>query len=190
MSQLLRTVISVTRRQDLPAFLLLLLLSWPAQAIDLKGTIWESAARTEGNLDPLLLYAIALTESGRPDGEGRIKPWPWALNVEGKALFAGTREEAVTLLETYRGRSVDVGLLQVNTRWHGHRVRHPAFLLDPEINLTVGARILKEALDASPGDLTAGIGRYHSSRQHQARRYARTVVRIYQHLLHTKEKGA
>ena len=189
MLQLIRAAILAIRWQFAVAFSVIVL-PWPALAVDLDGTVWESAARTEGNLDPLLLYAIALTESGRADGEGKIKPWPWALNVEGKAFFAGTREEAAELLETYRGRSVDVGLLQVNTRWHGHRVQDLVHLLDPETNLTVGARILKEALDASPGDLTAGIGRYHSGRQDRARRYARIVVRIYQFLLHNQEKGA
>lgn len=178
------------RRQRLLAIFAFCLLPWSASAVDLEGTVWDSAARSEGNLDPLLLYAIALTESGRPDGKGGIKPWPWALNVEGKALFAATKAEAAELLHTYRGRSVDVGLLQVNTHWHGHRVDDLEFLLDPEINLTVGARILKEALNASPGDLTAGIGRYHSSQQDRAQRYANTVVRIYQYLLHAQEKGA
>ena len=116
MLQLIRAAILAIRWQFAVAFSVIVL-PWPALAVDLNGTVWESAARTEGNLDPLLLYAIALTESGRADGEGKIKPWPWALNVEGKALFAGTREEAAELLETYRGQSVDVGLLQVNTRW-------------------------------------------------------------------------
>ena len=189
MLQLMRAAILAIRWQFAVAFSVIVP-AWPALAVDLDGTVWESAARAEGDLDPLLLYAIALTESGQVDGEGRIKPWPWALNVEGKAFFAGTKEEAIALLETYRGRSVDVGLLQINTRWHGHRVQDLVSLLDPETNLTVGARILKEALDASPGDLTAGIGRYHSGRQDRARRYARIVVRIYQYLLHNPKKGA
>ena len=45
------------------------------------------------------------------------------------------------LLAIHRGKSIDVGLLQVNTRWHGHRVDRLESLLDPKINLGVGAAI-------------------------------------------------
>lgn len=176
-------------RRALAALWLLLLTSHSTLALDLEGTLWDRAARSQ-NVDPLMLYAIALTESGRPEGHGQIKPWPWALNVEGRAVFAASREEAAELLVTYRNMSVDIGLLQVNTRWHGHRVDTIEALLDPETNLTVGAAILQEALSAAPGDLTGGIGRYHSARPERAKAYARTVLSLYRHLLHNEIEGA
>jgi soluble lytic murein transglycosylase-like protein len=153
---------------------------------DLIGTHWELAAKQAG-VDPLMLYAVALTESGRTTGEGRITPWPWTLNVEGRAYFAETKKEAAALLASNRGRSVDVGLLQVNTRWHGHRVDDVEALLEPAINLEIGAAILEEALATAPGDLTTGIGRYHSVRLEHARPYARTVLSFYRFLLHHEE---
>lgn len=159
-----------------------------AKALDLSDTYWEKAAHAAG-LDPLLLYALALTESGHPAGTGQIKPWPWTLNVEGRAHFAKSRKEAAALLAAHHGKSVDIGLLQVNIRWHGHRVDTLDALLDPTINLDVGAAILKEALASAPGDLTAGIGRYHSARPQLARSYARTVLSLYRHLLHNEETG-
>jgi hypothetical protein len=154
-----------------------------SKALDLTGTEWDRAAATAG-LDPLMLYAIALTESGRASTGGRIAPWPWTLNIEGRAHFAETREAAATLLAEHPGRSVDVGLLQVNTLWHGHRIAEVESLLDPAVNLEIGAAILEEALGAAPGDLSAGIGRYHSSRPEHAQPYARTVLSFYRFLLH------
>ncbi len=174
-------------RHGMGTLLLLLLMSKSALAFDLEWTTWANVARNEG-VDPLILYAVALTESGRPAEQGQIRPWPWALNVDGDPIFAASREEAAMLLAVHRDKSVDVGLLQVNTRWHGHRVDRLEALLDPVINLTVGAAILKEALASTPGDLTAGIGRYHSTRPERAKAYARTVLALYRHLLHQHDE--
>ena len=174
-------------RHGIGTLLLLLLMSKSAMAFDLDGTAWADVAREEG-VDPLMLYAIALTESGRPAEQGRIEPWPWALNVDGDPIFAASKEEAARLLATHSDKSVDVGLLQVNIRWHGHRVNRLEALLDPGINLAVGAAILREALASTPGDLTAGIGRYHSAKPERARAYARTVLSLYRHLLHQQNE--
>jgi len=174
-------------RHGMGTLLLLLLMSKSALAFDLEGTAWANIARKEG-IDPLMLYAVALTESGRPAGQGQIEPWPWALNVGGRPIFAASREEAARLLTIHRDKSVDVGLLQVNTRWHGHRVNRLEALLDPGTNLAVGAAILKEALASTPGDLTTGIGRYHSTKPERAKAYARTVLALYQHLIHQQDE--
>ena len=180
---------TVTRKRTgcvMAAFVALSSTTVASEPPDLIGTHWELAAEQAG-VDPLMLYAIALTESGRTTGGGRITPWPWTLNVEGHAHFADTKHEAAALLAANHGRSVDVGLLQVNTHWHGHRIHDVEALLEPAINLKIGATILQEALASAPGDLTAGIGRYHSGRPEHALPYARTVLSFYRFLLH-KEK--
>ena len=48
-----------------------------APAFDLTGTAWAEAAAPH-RLDPALLYAVALMESGRPR-DGGLAPWPWTL---------------------------------------------------------------------------------------------------------------
>jgi len=176
-----------TVRLGMGTLLVLLLMSKSALTFDLEGTTWANVAHEEG-LDPVMLYAVALTESGRPAERGQIEPWPWALNVDGDPIFAASRKEAARLLAIHRDKSVDVGLLQVNTRWHGHRVDRLEALLDPGTNLAVGAAILKEALASTPGDLTTGIGRYHSTKPERAKAYARTVLALYQHLIHQQDE--
>ena len=55
-------------RHSVGTLLILLLMSKSALAFDLGGTAWAKIAREEG-IDPLMLYAIALTEAaGRRSG--------------------------------------------------------------------------------------------------------------------------
>lgn len=180
---------AITRKRTgyvMATFVVLLSTTTAPKALELTGTGWEQAAMQAG-LDPLMLYAVALTESGRVSEKGQIKPWPWTLNIEGRAHFTDTRKEAAALLAAHRGKSMDVGLLQVNTRWHGHRIDDVEALLEPAINLEIGASILEDALTSAPGDLTAGIGRYHSGRPEHALPYARTVLSFYRFLLHNEK---
>ena len=153
----------------------------PVSALDLRDTAWAEAA-VPYDLDPSLLYAIALMESGRPRAGG-LAPWPWTLWLPGRGgVFLETREQALSTLRAHSAGSVDVGLMQVNLRWHGHRVTSPEELLEPERNLAIAAVILSEALATAPGDLELGIGRYHSPNETRARDYGRIVLTIWQGL--------
>ena len=151
----------------------------------LKGTVFEDAGLAYG-LDPLLLYAIALAESGRSAGHGLVAPWPWALRVPGRGIYADTRARACARLHDMtrlHHDALDVGLIQVSLEWHRFRVARPTDLLDPATNVTVAAAILAEALESSPGDRELGIGRYHSwVCKPCARRYGAYVLGIVRNL--------
>ena len=89
-------------------------------ALDLAGTAWAAAAAPYA-LDPTLLYAIGLMESGRPR-DGGLAPWPWTLYLPGQGgVFLTSRAQALSTLRANLGTAVDIGLMQVNLRWHGHR---------------------------------------------------------------------
>jgi len=148
------------RRSRLILVLLLGALAAPATALDLSGTLWEVVARRHA-IDPLLLYALALHETQRPSG-GMVSPWPWTLRSPAGRRFYDSREEARAALgaRIERSRDIDVGLLQVSLKHHGHRVGDPATLLDPGVNLGVAASALSDAIGAARGDLALGVGRY------------------------------
>jgi hypothetical protein len=100
--------------------------------------------------------------------------------------FYSSREAAVANLERlmnkYRPIAIDVGLMQVNLRWHGHHVSATE-LLDGRRNLEIAADILAEALRSAPGDAELGVGRYHQWRDEGvARRYGRRVLALLQRL--------
>jgi hypothetical protein len=151
----------------------------------LQGTAWWQIAMERG-LDPYILYAVALVESSQIN-EHLAAPWPWALNRQGRPIIPSSRLEARGILNEALNkgiRSIDVGLMQVNVRWNGHRVHRPDDLLDPETNIRIGADVLTEAIDSAPGDLALGIGRYHTGWRNDADayRYGRRVLAIAQQI--------
>jgi len=161
-----------------------------ASSLDLDGTIWARAAEQEGIDDPRLLYAIALTESGRGRADGFMRPWPWTLHVPGSgALFFETQQAMLdTLAEKQPADRIDVGPMQVNTAFHMDKVATMAALADFETNVHVGARVLRECLDRH-GDLEVGVGCYHSDTPWRAARYATTVMAFYRGLRELEAGG-
>jgi hypothetical protein len=156
-----------------------------AHAVDLAGTHWETVARRHG-LDPLLLFAVALQESQRARDKGFASPWPWVTRSPEGPRFYSSREAAVAdlerLMNKYRPIAIDVGLMQVNLRWHGHHVSATE-LLDGRRNLEIAADILAEAVRSAPGDPELGVGRYHQWRDEGvARRYGSRVLALFQRL--------
>lgn len=137
--------------------------------------VFERVA-SESGVGRNLLLAIALTESGR----GRA-PWPWTLNVEGQGKYYPNREDAHTALVGYlkQGiRSIDVGPMQVNLKYHSHRFSNTWDALDPYKNVTAGAAILKENYSRD-GNLEKAIGNYHSHTPWRANRYFERVSGAY-----------
>jgi hypothetical protein len=146
------------------------------------GSIWRQAAKPHG-IDPVLLYSVALLESGKQAGRQKVGPWPFALhfNEANVSVYAASEKEARAVLAQTRTDNIDIGLGQVNYRSHKSKVRGPEDLLDPKINLAVAGRILAEALQSTP-DQELGIGRYHSWTDWRARAYGRKVLAIYNSL--------
>jgi soluble lytic murein transglycosylase-like protein len=123
-----------------------------------------------------ILYAIALAESGYRHKK-IFNPWPWTLNIKGAGKRYRNHHQAKTALLNARKtkQHVDVGLMQINTKWHGHRVFQAEQLLDPFTNLKVGATILKE-FHKKHGDWWVAVGLYHSpSNPTRAESYTKRV---------------
>jgi len=129
-----------------------------------------------------VLYAMAMTESGLYR-EGQSQPWPWTLNIEGKAKRYDNRDDMFEgLMAALQAghSSVDIGPMQVNWYWQYELAGSPWTITDPVVNLKIGAVILKtHYLDT--GDWWEAVGRYHRPAQtpeHKAaaQRYASKVL--------------
>ena len=163
--------------------------------MSVSGTVWSDesvpagyrAVATENGIPYTLFYAVALTESGKPVGVTRhYRPWPWTLNVAGQGYFFDSRLaawQALTVWLEQGKRSIDIGLMQVNWRYHRERLSTPWQALDPYFNLRVGAKILQECYFTRQ-DWWASVGCYHAPGDSQrAKQYRRRVVSRWQQLV-------
>jgi len=142
---------------------------------------------TERGIPYTVLYAVALTESGRQVAPAEVyRPWPWTLNVAGRGYFFDSRLAAWQALTDWLQagrRSIDIGLMQVNWRYHKDRLGTPWQALDPYHNIRVGAGILQDCYTKRQ-DWWGSVGCYHSPKDsHRADRYRRRVVSHWQRIV-------
>ncbi|MCP4966485.1 MAG: lytic transglycosylase domain-containing protein, partial [bacterium] len=140
---------------------------------------YRSIATAEG-IPHTLLYAMALTESGKQiEPAGGYRPWPWTLNLAGQGYFYSSRSAAWKALTGWISegkRSIDIGLMQVNWRYHQDRLGTTWQALDPYHNLRVGAAILQACYQIRQ-DWWSSVGCYHSpANESRADRYRQRVV--------------
>lgn len=139
-----------------------LLCSFYLEAAELPQGFSRIAKQCGSN--PKALYAIALTESETALTNGKSSVWPHSINWQGKTFLFQTRKEMYFFAEDLisKGyRSFDVGMMQVNWRWHSHRVNSLWELTDIKTNIRVACDILVEGYKAK-GDWTLAAGFYHS----------------------------
>ena len=120
-----------------------------------------------------LLLAISHVESGFH---------PRALNLSGQPYFPSTVQEAEAILNQ-SGDNVDIGLMQINWAFWGKKLRiDKAQLLDPRLNVMLGARILEHCLKSS-GDWWQAVGMYHSPDKARQTQYAQKVRASYRRVV-------
>ncbi len=139
----------------------------------------SAAAARAQNMPLDALYAITLSETGRSRG-GKLRPWPWTVNMEGRGFWFDTREEAYAyVMERYNAgaRSFDVGCFQINYKWHGMNFESIEAMFDPMTNATYAAQLLS-GLNNEFGNWTKAAGAYHSRTETYASRYRTRYARI------------
>ena len=112
-----------------------------------------------------LLQSITRVEAGRKTVTGEFMPWAWTLNDAGEGLFFDSREAAMRHLEAAvaaPGHSVDVGCMQVNTKWHMEGFHNLSDMLDPVQNADYAAGFLLDLHEAHRSWDDA-VKHYHSS---------------------------
>ena len=137
-----------------------------------------AVAEQEHGLPPALLGAIARVESGRPQAEGGVAPWPWTINAEGQGRFFDSKAEAMAAVEALRARGVtvvDVGCLQVNLHHHPQAFGSLEEAFDPWANARYAGLFLSR-LQAAAGDWVKAAGHYHSQTPERAEGYRMRVL--------------
>lgn len=116
-----------------------------------------------------LLAAIAKTES-------RMKAY--ALNVGGRSMFLESISTAQEVLEDKLNAgltNIDIGVMQLNYRWHGGEFDSLVEMLTPESNINYAAKLLG-SLYAQHGTWHKAVRYYHSATPEHHRKYSRKVV--------------
>jgi len=141
---------------------LLTVLASAVHAQETPPPAYQIAAQQAG-IPSAVLYAIALQESGTWLND-HLVPWPWTLNIAGRAYRYTRQAEACAGLQQALQRTspthVDAGLGQINLGHQQRRYQHPCELLDPYRNLAIAAAILREQ-HSTGQDWLITIGRYH-----------------------------
>lgn len=118
-----------------------------------------AAAAIKYDVPEGILYSVGLTETGK---RGSLQPW--ALNVEGKAVFAASRQDAIQVFEDARrqgAKLIDLGCMQINYRYHGDQFSGPEAMLNPRSNVEYAAKFLSR-LHAKHVTWTMAVARYHA----------------------------
>jgi tetratricopeptide (TPR) repeat protein len=124
-----------------------------------------------------LLTSISYTESSR-EINGERMPWPWTINVGGDGRYFETKEQAVAAVRKLLDegqRSIDVGCMQINLRYHPNAFRDIEQAFDPAANVAYGAQYLKQ-LYGLQGSWPKAVERYHSSDDGRRAEYRERVL--------------
>jgi len=123
-------------------------------------------AEAGSGMPPHMLGAIARVESGRADpATGRLHPWPWTINAEGRGYFFDSKAEAVQFARGLQARGVqsfDTGCLQINVMYHPNAFRSLEDAFDPVANARYAVKFLTDLRDKSGSWETASAW-YHSA---------------------------
>ncbi len=122
-----------------------------------------------------VLYAVGLTETGK---RGSLQPF--AMNVEGRALYSQSVAEALKAFDAARAGGavlIDIGCMQINQHYHGEKFASVAEMFDPQKNVTYAALFLKQ-LKAREGTWTMAVARYHAGPNNNPaqKRYVCSVI--------------
>lgn len=111
--------------------------------------------------------------------KGGRQAWPWTLNVGGKGYWFRNRHSAVRYanIMLVRGvRNIDVGICQINWRWHGYKFKSVDELIDPERNMLYAANTLKQLKGEKSWQYA--VGAYHApGNKKRSDEYAKKVLK-------------
>ena len=139
----------------------------------------QAITSAERGIPDKLLPAISRVESGRLDpATGRVRAWPWTINVEGVGHFFDSKQQAVAAVSDLQAkgvRSIDVGCMQVNLMHHPKAFASLDEAFDPSYNAAYAARFLS-ALHVQLKDWNLATAAYHSMDPVRGEEYQRLVL--------------
>lgn len=126
-----------------------------------------------------LLQTIAVVESGKWDHlQNRYVAWPWTVNVNGRGRYYSSKEEAIAAIkeaQAQKAKSIDVGCMQINLKYHGKEFGSLEDMLDPLQNVKYSAKYLRALYSANGRDWKKAAKRYHSGNAREGEIYTKRL---------------
>jgi len=149
------------KRLLLPILSVLATASFTSDALASAGACEREiqAAAAKYGVPEGILYSVGLTETGR---KGSL--YAYAMNVEGKAYYPASTEEALGVFEAARreGRKlIDIGCMQINHHFHGENFSSAREMFEPRRNVEYAAKFLRN-LHSRHETWTMAVARYHA----------------------------
>lgn len=127
-----------------------------------------------------LLLAIGLQETGTKKGSnGKLTVWPWSANANGTGKWFPTKTEALQWASDQWNsgtRSIDLGCMQINQRWHPEAFSSFSEAFSPQLNVDYAARLLVR-LKTSTGSWETAAGSYHSFTPELRKKYYSSLAK-------------
>mgnify|MGYP006424068697 CR=1 FL=1 len=149
-------------------------------ARDVDCEALAAKAEAEYAIPSGIMQGIARVESGRVNSDGKRRSWPWTVNDGVEGLFFEDQDSALEFVEVSYANgenSVDVGCMQINTKWHKDNFRDFAEMFNPDVNVAYAASFLI-ILRNRHGNWDQAIRHYHSNDPNKNERYLRKVSAV------------
>lgn len=141
----------------------------------------EQAASNISSLPSGLLGSIGLVESGHVDEDGRTRPWPYTVDVNGNGYWFTNADAAIQFTENaiqHNAKSIDVGCFQVNLQAHPQAFSSLQEAFSPQENANYAAKYLNQ-LYQQYGNWSKAVGAYHSANSYFAEPYIKSVMSVW-----------
>lgn len=155
------------RIKNLGLLVALIFSSPVVEACDLKALI--SSFEQQYNIPQGLLHSIAQVES---------QVNPYAINVEGRAIISSSKVAALKTIERHRSlgvTNIDIGVMQINYRWHGKEFRSVEEMLEVNNNIEYAAKLLT-SLYKEHGSWHKATRLYHSATPKYHKQYSKKII--------------
>lgn len=149
-------------------------LALPVQSVCVREIL---QAQTRYNIPDNILLGIGLQEAGTRVNK-QLTVWPWAINAEGKGRLHNTKASAIVWVARQLDggmRSIDIGCMQINLRWHPNAFTSLTEGFDPKVNVDYAARLLIMHYKET-GNWRKAAGRYHSKTPEKQQIYLKSLT--------------
>ena len=110
--------------------------------------------------------------------------WPWTVTSGKDGRFFDSKAAALAHVKKLQARgikNIDVGCMQINLHYHGHRFRSISEAFDPDINTAYAASYLRK-MHQETNQWILAAGHYHSKTPTKASYYRGKVERYWAEL--------